>query len=253
MGRLYGLIGYPLSHSWSSDIFRELFHRHRIENSGYELFEISSPGSIYDLIENNPELHGLNVTIPFKKEIIQYLDFLDESASKAGAVNCISLERRHGKRYLSGYNTDYPAFKKTLGELGFKNLDGALVLGTGGASGAVAAALVDLGMEFRRVSRSKGKGDLTYGDLKEKTVKDFPLIINTTPAGMYPLVGQYPPFPFHFLTNENFCYDLVYNPPETPFMLKAAECGATVKNGEEMLWLQAELSLRIWLGKGREE
>jgi shikimate dehydrogenase len=246
--RLFGLIGFPLSHSGSPAIFSEIFHESAIENASYVLFELKTLEELNDLLTTRSEIEGFNVTIPYKKQIISLMHVLDGTAVKAGAVNCVRVKRPQEKIVLEGFNTDYPAFLHTLEKTGINFEKKALILGTGGSSGAVAAALKDKKIKFLTVSRSKNRGDISYTGVSDDIMKDVQLIINTTPLGMYPGIEKYPPLPYHYLTPHHICYDLVYNPPMTLFLQKSAERGAIVVNGEEMLNEQARLSWGIWKG-----
>jgi shikimate dehydrogenase len=244
--RLFGLIGYPLSHSFSKKYFSEKFEKENVSDVAYELFELPKIEDFQQLIKQQPNLHGLNVTIPYKQAVIPFLDELDASARKVGAVNVIRFQE--GKRI--GYNSDYYGFKQSLQNwLPKDNTNiNALVLGTGGASKAVAAALTDLEIPFYLISRNAGGNSLSYEQLQESpAIFQRPrLIINTTPLGMAPNTGTAPPIVYEKLNSEYFLYDLVYNPAETRFMQLGKEKGATVKNGLEMLHLQAEKAWEIW-------
>lgn len=244
--RLFGLIGYPLSHSFSKKYFSEKFETEGILNASYELFELPKIEDFQQLIKQQPNLHGLNVTIPYKQAVIPYLDELDTSAKRVGAVNVIRFQE--GKRI--GYNSDYYGFKQSLQNWlpkDNKNLN-ALVLGTGGASKAVAAALTDLEIPFYLISRKAAGSSLSYEQLQESPaiLQQPRLIVNTTPLGMAPNTDAAPPIVYDQLNSEYFLYDLVYNPTETRFMQLGKEKGATVKNGLEMLHLQAEKAWEIW-------
>ena len=241
--RLFGLIGYPLSHSFSGKYFSEKFSREGWEDCRYELFPIPSVTGLPRLIEEHPFLEGLNVTIPYKQQVLPYLH--DRSAIPAGldACNCIRIR----KGMLSGYNTDVTGFRESLRPLLQPWHTGALVLGKGGAAAAVLYALGELNIPAKLVSRQPQPGaDLTYSDLDESLIRAHTIIINCTPLGMHPHTGTCPDIPYHWLTPEHLLYDLVYNPARTLFLQKGEERGAAVKNGEEMLILQAEESWRIW-------
>ena len=244
--RLYGLIGYPLSHSFSKKYFSEKFEKEGISGASYELFELPDISGFEPLVKRLPDLCGLNVTIPHKQAIISYLNALDGSAQKVGAVNVIRLQG--GVR--TGYNSDYFGFKRSLEQWLPKEKSGlkALVLGTGGASKAVTAALNDLDIPFQLVSRTAGPQLLTYRSLQSQPemLKEHQLIINTTPLGTAPNIDEAPPLDYHLLSSEHFLYDLVYNPAQTRFMLLGKSQGAQAKNGLEMLQLQAEKAWEIW-------
>lgn len=244
--RIFGLIGYPLSHSFSKKYFSEKFDREQIEDAQYELFELEQITSFPELIASQPGLSGLNVTIPHKQAVIPYLDELHDSAQKVGAVNVI----RFHKDKLIGYNSDYFGFYQSLLNWlpGDRSRFTALVLGTGGASKAVCAALNDLEIPYSLVSRQAGANSLSYEQLQASPdILQTPrLIINTTPLGMSPKTDAAPPIVYDKLRPEHFLYDLVYNPQETRFMQLGKEQGAQVKNGLEMLQLQAEKAWEIW-------
>ena len=244
--RKFGLIGYPLSHSFSKKYFSEKFEKEGIADCQYELYPLEGIKELPQLLKNNPELVGLNVTIPYKQQVIPYLHELDEKAEAIGAVNTIKVE--DGK--LKGFNSDYFGFKDSLLKFyGSRELpEEALVLGTGGASKAVIAALEDLSIEYQLISRSFSNANLSYDDLKTQNsrLKTAKLIINTTPLGMSPKVEELPDLPYQHLTPDHSLYDLVYNPLKTAFMQKGIDAGCWVKNGLEMLYGQAEKAWGIW-------
>ena len=241
----YGLIGFPLSHSFSQKYFTDKFVRERIEGAAYALFPIEDLALLPGLIEQHPALVGLNVTIPHKQAVVSYLDELDSKAQEIGAVNTIRIDPVTARR--TGFNTDYYGFKTSLQTwLGETKIRKALVLGTGGASKAVVCALRDLGIAYTYISRRDSAEAISYETLKQHHLPDFPLIINTTPLGMSPHTETLPNLAYDQLTAQHFCYDLVYNPAETAFMQRARAQGAQVKNGLEMLHLQAEKSWEIW-------
>jgi len=241
--RLFGLIGYPLTHSFSENFFAKKFEREGLHDCRYRLFPIRSIGELPELLKQNPELEGLNVTIPYKQEVLSFLDSRSGIPEGLNACNCIRI--REGK--LTGYNTDYPAFKKSLQPLLRAGDRHALILGNGGAAAAVRCALQDLGIAFETVSRSLHTGStLTYEQLSEPVLQKHKLIINTTPLGMNPHTGACPDIPYQYLTKDHLLYDLIYNPEKTLFLRKGEEHGTAIKNGTEMLELQAEESWRIW-------
>ena len=244
---LYGLIGYPLTHSFSRKYFTGKFRNEHISGADYLLFEIREAGDFPSLFRKYPDLQGLNVTIPHKKAVIPLLDSVDEGARRVGAVNVIKKEKDGS---LKGYNSDYTGFRRSLENwLGTdKTGAGALVLGTGGAASAVSVALEDLGLNYLMVSRNKKNDWLTYSDLAKNPVilQEHLLVINTTPAGTYPGVNECPDLPYENIGENHFLFDLVYNPEETLFMKKGLARGAKVKNGYEMLVLQAERAWEIW-------
>lgn len=244
--RKFGLIGYPLSHSFSKKYFTNKFEKEGITDAVYELFPIESIEDLPQLLQDQPDLAGLNVTIPYKEKVIPYLHELDQKADAIGAVNTIKIN--DGK--LKGYNTDYHGFKDSLIKFIGPNPipERALILGTGGASKAVKAALEDLNISFRFVSRNTSENQLTYEELSSSPHHFITssLIINTTPLGMSPNVEGLPNLPYEYLTESHFLYDLVYNPMKTAFMQKGIEAKCWVKNGLEMLHGQAEKAWEIW-------
>ncbi len=245
--KIYGLAGKSLKHSFSPDYFNKKFRDRKIA-AVYKLFEMDLPDNIRELIENNPDIEGLNVTIPYKQVVIPFLDKLDNTALITGSVNTIKVHRRKGRIILKGFNTDAAAFEETLKPLIKKRENiKALILGTGGTAHSVAYVLRKRGIYFYFVSRKPVKVEsLRYSWLDKETIEGYPLIINTTPLGMYPDVDNYPEIPYEFLGKQNILYDLIYNPEETLFLKKGKEKGAITKNGLEMLYKQAELSWKIW-------
>lgn len=242
--RKFGLIGFPLGHSFSKKYFTEKFSREGIQGCQFELYPIARIQEFTQLIASEPSLEGLSVTIPYKEQVIPYLDGLDPACAQIGAVNCIRI--RDGKKI--GFNTDYLGFKQSLQSWLGSEIPNALVLGTGGASKAVQQALRDLGVSFRIVSRSQQQGQLTYAELKEQPqwLASHPLIINTSPVGTYPQVEDMPNIPLEQLHAANRVYDLVYNPSITRLMQECIARGGASKNGQDMLELQAEAAWSIW-------
>ena len=242
---VYGLIGYPLSHSFSKKYFTEKFENENIGDTKYELFEIRDIADFPKIIANNPNLRGLNVTLPYKEAVIKYLDDVAESAKKINAVNVIKIGK-NGK--MVGYNSDYYGFKNSLFRFLPENYKGmkALVLGSGGAAKAVKAVLEDLQIPYLVVSRKLDLGTILYEQINDEHVRDYKLVINTTPIGMYPNAKDSPYLPYSAFTSEHYFYDLVYNPLETLFMMKGKARGAKTKGGLEMLHLQAEKAWEIW-------
>lgn len=244
--KTFGLLGHPLSHSFSKSYFEELFRNEGLQDHSYHLFDIVDLNKELDIIrKSHPDLAGLNVTIPYKEDVIPLLDSLDPSAEKVGAVNVIKVE---GPK-LRGYNSDYFGFKNSLSTwLQGQKPETALVLGSGGASKAVLAALADLNISTRVVSRNPVAGQLSYSNVSssEDLFNSSLLIVNTTPVGMHPNETDYPKIPYELLNPGHFLYDLVYNPSETRFMSLGKAQGAQVKNGLQMLHLQAEKSWEIW-------
>lgn len=245
----YGLIGYPLKHSFSKGYFNEKFTSENID-AEYVNFEIPAIKDFPEIIENNPNLCGLNVTIPYKEQIIPYLDALSPDAKEIGAINVIKIERTpKGKPILTGYNSDIIGFIKSIKPLLNANHKKALILGTGGASKAVYQGLKKLGVEGTYVSRTPKEGGLTYADLTPEVMRENRVIVNCTPLGMYPKVDACPDIPYQHLSKEHLLYDLLYNPNVTLFMKKGEAQGATTKNGLEMLLLQAFAAWEIWQEK----
>lgn len=239
--KIYGLIGHPLSHSWSAQYFSEKFMKESRFDESYQLFPLQSIREFPLLIRSNPLLCGLNVTIPFKETVMTYLDRIDTTAKKIRAVNTIIIQRNHGQINTIGYNTDAPGFIQSLPQ-GF-NHKNALILGHGGAAKAIAYALEKLGISFLFISRNSSCNlTKSYQDVNDTMIQKHTLIINTTPLGMYPHKGEAPPLPYHLLTPRHFLYDLIYNPEESLFLQHGKAMGATLKNGLEMLKNQADLS-----------
>lgn len=246
----YGLIGYPLEHSFSKRYFTEKFAREGITGHVYQLFPITAIEELPALLAAHPNLQGLNVTIPYKQAVLPLLDELDENARAVGAVNTIRI--RDGR--LQGFNTDIYGFERSLRRF-LQTADeapgAALVLGTGGASKAVRFVLERLHLAYLLVSRHAERGDLVYEDLDRDLVATHPLIINTTPLGMAPAVDTHPDLPYQYLTAAHFLYDLVYNPEKTVFLTEGEKRGAATMNGLEMLYLQAEKAWDIWNAEER--
>lgn len=242
----YGLVGYPLKHSFSIGYFNEKFSSEKIE-AEYINFEIPDINNFPEIIEANPNLHGLNVTIPYKEKVIPYLDELDKQAAAIGAVNVIKIIRnKGGKPKLIGYNSDIIGFTQSIQPLLQSHHKKALILGTGGASKAVFHGLKNLGIEAKFVSRTARFGMLTYEELNAEIIKEYTVIVNCTPVGMYPKVDACPDIPYEAITSEHLLYDLLYNPNITLFMKKGEVEGAVTKNGLEMLLLQAFAAWEIW-------
>ena len=243
----YGLIGYPLKHSFSITYFNEKFQAEQID-AEYVNFEIPRIEDFMEVIDENPNLCGLNVTIPYKEQVIPYLDELDKDTAKIGAVNVIKIIRQpKGKVKLVGYNSDIIGFSQSIEPLLCAYHKKALILGTGGASKAVYHGLENLGVKSTYVSRMKKNDEvLTYQELTPEVMAEHTIIVNCTPVGMYPKVDFCPDIPYELLTPDHLLYDLLYNPNETLFMRRGRAQGATVKNGLEMLLLQAFAAWDIW-------
>lgn len=245
VAHLFGLIGFPLSHSFSKKYFSEKFEAEHITDCLYELFPLERIEEFEALTSNLSNLRGLNITIPYKQQVLPYLNELDPGAAAVGAVNTIKITQGH----MRGFNTDVYGFAgslQTFLQEHHARPTQALVLGTGGAAKAVLYALSQMGISATVVSRVPLEGQLAYEALDAKVMKAHPLIINTTPLGMTPNVDSAPPIPYQSLTDQHFLYDLVYNPTETRFMHLGLAQGAKVKNGLDMLYLQAEKAWEIW-------
>lgn len=241
----FGLIGKTLKHSFSKIFFERKFREQGISDCSYENFELQSIQDFPKLL-NNPDLKGLNVTIPYKEEVLQFLNSKNEIVEEVGACNCIKLNNGE----LHGFNTDAVAFKNSLQKYLKPHHKCALVLGTGGASKAVRYALKQLNIDYLLVSRHKQQNQLGYEDVGEDTIRQHQIIINTTPLGMYPNVDEDPPIPYNAITSQHLLYDLTYNPPKTKFLQQGEGRGAQINNGYEMLVAQAEESWRIWNSEG---
>lgn len=249
----FGLIGKVLGHSYSQAYFTQKFENEHLEGYRYDNYALQSIDEVRDMIAAYPELRGFNVTIPYKEAILPFLNELSPEACQVGAVNTVRIRRSDSSVFLQGFNTDVFGFERSLRtEVEKAHLDilenrsKALVLGTGGASKAVCYVLQKLGLEYARISRSKVSGDLTYQDLTPKMLADYPLIINTTPLGMFPKIADCPDIPYEGIGNGHLLFDMIYNPAETLFLHKGACQGASVSNGLQMLQLQAEQSWKIW-------
>lgn len=246
---IYGLIGYPLGHSFSRDYFNKKFEAEGID-AEYVNFEIPTINDFPSVIARNPNLSGLNVTIPYKEKVIVMLDGLDATAEAIGAVNVIKVLRNPQGEIskLIGFNSDAIGFMDSIRAMLRPEHKKALVLGTGGASKAVAYGLRQLGVEPTMVSRTKAEGRFTYQglSLNPEIVTEHTVIVNTTPLGMYPHVDECPDIPYDYVTPEHICYDVLYNPDTTLFMKKCAAQGASTKNGLEMLLMQAFAAWNIW-------
>jgi len=246
----FGLVGYPLDHSFSEHYFLEKFTKEGIHDAIYQNYPLENLQGLRELIEFEPNLVGLNITIPYKTEILPLLDLIDPTAEQIGAVNTVKIERDEDDPYasvLTGYNSDVHGFMESLKPLLGSQHKEALVLGTGGASLAVVHVLKELGIRFLLMAREpKNEFEMSYDFLDEAMVHQSKLIINTTPVGMFPEVDAIPNIPIEGITPDHLVYDLIYNPEETLLLKKSKAQGATIKNGLEMLELQAEKSWEIW-------
>lgn len=237
----YGIIGNPLGHSFSKGFFTEKFAREGID-AEYLNFQIPEIGKLTEVLQENPELRGINVTLPYKTEVIPFLDELSNEAREIGAVNVVQIRNGH----LKGFNSDIIGFTRSIQPLLKPHHRKALILGTGGASRAIRVGLNRLGLEWKYVSRTPRERMITYEDITAETLREYEVIVNCSPVGMFPKVDECPAIPYEFLTQDNLLYDLVYNPENTLFMKKGALQGAVVKNGLEMLHLQAIASWEFW-------
>ncbi len=243
--KTYGLVGFPLTQSFSQKFFTQKFEKENID-ARYLNFEIESIGEFPEIIEDHHDIVGLNVTIPYKEKIISFIQELDPVALEVGAINLVKIIEKKNKPYLIGSNSDVFGFKQSLDKIIKNHHTHALILGTGGASKAVRYVLKEMGIDYKLVSRKPKTSWLTYQDLTPEIIAHTPLIINTTPLGMFPNVEGFPNIPFKGLNDKHLVYDLIYNPDETLLMQKAKLTGAAVKNGHEMLVLQAEKSWEFW-------
>jgi len=241
--RLYGLIGNNISYSFSKKHFTEKFILGNLEDCIYVNFDLETIEEFPTLVSNNPDLKGLNITIPYKESVIPYLDKLSQNAAQIGAVNVIRFTK---KNKLKGYNSDYYGFMKSLEPLLQPHHKKALILGTGGAAKAVSFALDQLGILYTFVSRDEKEGMIDYDRINATTFDNHQIIINCTPIGTSPNTKEFPAIPYNFFTDKHIAFDLIYNPEETQFLKKAKKKGAVAKNGYEMLVLQAEKAWKIW-------
>jgi shikimate dehydrogenase len=250
--RVFGLIGTPLTHSFSKKYFTGKFEKEHISDARYDLFPLEDISLLPDLLQKTENIRGLNVTIPFKESVLPFLNELDDTARAVGAVNTIRLEPGN---YLKGYNTDVYGFRQSIKPFLESHHERALILGTGGAAKAVAYVLKEIGLDCYFVSRKKGidkketagkTNVFSYEEVNEYVIRHFPVIVNTTPVGMYPNTEEIPPLPYSFLTPQHFLCDLIYNPEETRFLKEGKSRGALTLNGLSMLHQQAEKAWEIW-------
>lgn len=242
------MIGYPLGHSFSISYFNEKFQNEGID-AVYENYEIPDIDNLPEILDSNPELRGLNVTIPYKQQVIKYLDALSPEAQAIGAVNVIKVIHKDRKTILKGYNSDVIGFTRSIEALIEPCHKKALILGTGGASKAINYGLQSLGLETLFVSRTTKENAITYNQVTPDLIKEYKVIVNCTPIGMYPHADECPNLPYYAMDSHTLLYDLIYNPDETMFLKRGKEHGATVVNGLEMLLLQAFASWEFWNGK----
>ncbi|MFW5804423.1 MAG: shikimate dehydrogenase family protein [bacterium] len=245
--KTFGLIGYPLTHSFSQKYFTSKFKEQELFDHEYKNFEIDDINKFPKVIKDNPGLHGLNVTIPYKEKVIPFLDELDETAAEISAVNTIKLLKQGNELKLIGFNTDIYGFEVSLGKLLTPKHEKALILGTGGASKAIKHVLKKKGIFFLSASIEELKeNEIRYEDITGELIRESLVIINATPLGTYPAVDSCPAIPYEYLTSDHVLFDLVYNPGETCFLKYGKEKGAKIKNGLEMLHLQAEKAWQTW-------
>jgi shikimate dehydrogenase len=244
---MYGLIGYPLGHSFSKEFFTKKFASEKIRKAEYQNFPLQDIKEFPGFIKSMPQLQGLNVTIPYKEKIMPYLHFIDPVAAEIGAVNTIRFDKEGKQVILHGFNTDNYGFRRSLEEIIPVNLKikKALILGTGGASKAVAWVLNRMGVEYQYVSTSS-KSALAYNDLNRNIIGNCQLIVNSSPLGTFPNVSEFPAIPYEYINEAHVLFDLVYNPALTVFLKKGMEQGATISNGLKMLEYQALKSWEIW-------
>ncbi|MEN8834924.1 MAG: shikimate dehydrogenase [Polaribacter sp.] len=242
--RLFGLLGKDISYSFSRGYFSEKFKQMNLDNHNYINFDLPKIEDFPSILEDNESVLGINVTIPYKEAVIPYLDKIDKTAKEIGAVNTIKITKRGN---LKGYNSDVVGFEKSITPLLKKHHKKALILGTGGASKAIAYALKRNDIKYKFVSRNpEGKKQISYADLSREIIEDYTLIVNSTPLGTSPHVNNCPNIPYQFITPNHLLYDLIYNPQVSKFLANGRQKGASIKNGYEMLELQAEESWRIW-------
>ncbi|MGQ9621724.1 MAG: shikimate dehydrogenase family protein [Bacteroidales bacterium] len=242
----YGLIGYPLEHSFSEKYFTDKFKKESISDASYKNYPLRNINELIPLIKSEKDLCGLNITIPYKKDVIPFLNFVENDAIKAGAVNVMKIIRNNDRIILKGYNTDIYGFRESLKPVMDRKIIQAIILGTGGSSGAVDFVLSGMGIKTLLVSRLPKHGCITYENITENIILSSQLIVNTTPLGMYPSTDKKPDIPYHLLTSQHILYDLIYNPEQTLFLKEGIKRKCRVFNGLTMLKLQAEKSWQIW-------
>jgi shikimate dehydrogenase len=244
--RKFGLIGFPLGHSFSKEYFTEKFEKERITDCSYENFPIESIDRLSGIISKTLELCGLNVTIPYKTEVLQYADYLETAVREIGAANVLKIKRGNSKIHISAFNSDITGIRDSLAPFLNAKIKKALILGTGGSSKAVAYTLRKMGLEVIKVSRSKSQEAVTYDKINSGTISDADLIVNTTPLGMYPDISSRPAIDYNQLSEKHVLFDLVYNPEMTTFLKMGQERGCRIISGLKMLYSQAERSWEIW-------
>ena len=241
----YGLIGYPLGHSFSKGYFTRFFEEEQF-NAEYKNFELPTIDNLTQVLSEEKTLQGFNVTIPYKQQVIKFLDEVDYAATAIGAVNVVKVTRQDGRIYLKGYNTDVIGFANSIRPLLKPHHTHALILGTGGASKAVDYALRQMGLQTRFVSRTSSTDNLTYAELTPEVLSHYTVIVNTTPLGMHPKIDECPPIDYTQLSERHLLFDAIYNPTKTKFLQFGEETGATICNGMEMLIGQAKAAWSIW-------
>jgi len=244
--RKYGLVGYPLGHSFSKKYFSGKFLNEHIADCSYENFPLVNINLLPKLLKEEPDLCGLNVTIPYKSAVLSYVDIIDEEAKEIGAVNVLKIKREGVKIIIYGYNSDITGINDTLQPYINCNVQNAMVLGTGGSSRAVCHVLAKLGLNVTRISRNKTQGVMTYSDIDKRMIETTQLIVNTTPLGMFPDIARMPDLDYSSLNRKHILFDLVYNPEKTAFLTKGEEQGCTTLSGLTMLHSQAEKAWEIW-------
>jgi shikimate dehydrogenase len=244
--RKYGLVGYPLGHSFSQKYFTEKFSRENIPDCIYRNYPLENLDHFIEFINSDPQLAGLNVTIPYKSQVIRFVDELDAEAAEIGAVNVLKIKRHGDQIRIFGYNSDVTGIRDTLLPYMSDNVRNALILGTGGSSRAVSYVLTKLGLSVNLVSREKKPGALSYSEITPAIIKDSHIIVNTTPLGMFPNVESKPPIDYSQLTKNHILFDLVYNPQQTAFLKMGADRGCETISGLKMLHSQAEKAWEIW-------
>jgi shikimate dehydrogenase len=247
----FGLIGFPLTASFSAEYFKQKFEQLGISNTHrYQLFQLNAIAKLNELLINNPNIKGLNITIPYKQQVLKYIDELDESAAAIGAVNCLRISGSFPHCHITGFNTDAWGFEQSLlAWLPTVTQHKALILGTGGSAKAVLHVLNKLKISWLQVSRQPDANQIDYKSISENILNEYTLVINTTPLGMHPNINEMAPLPVDWLGPQHCVYDLIYNPAETKLLVEAKQRGANTLNGLHMLHLQADRSWQIWSGK----
>jgi shikimate dehydrogenase len=244
--RKYGLIGYPLGHSFSVKYFTEKFDDEHITDCSYENFPLDDINKFPPLLKDNPDLYGLNITIPYKTQVLEYVDVRDTAVDEIGAANVLKIKREGDNTKVYGFNSDVTGIRDSILPHLTKNLKNALILGTGGSSRAVAWTLKKMGINYTFISRDQKPGAICYGEINSNIISSIQLIINTTPLGMYPDITSCPELDYNLLDKRHILFDLVYNPEMTTFLRSGQERGCSIITGLKMLYSQAEKSWEIW-------